>query len=455
MDKSKGIPFGYYPYKCKEYLVHIPCHDHEELCLPTVGIAGMGQGKTQGLASNYALEAFMKGYSVIAVDVAKGEMMNQIIPAIPPDRLDKVVYLDLSNKDYPIPIDWCEVRLYNQRTAMQRLTSELAYFLKSTADPAGDRTRMYLELAAKTVFSVPNTTLLDIPMVLKSKEHRSRLLAKIDDPGLKELWMDYETLTEPQRREFYRPVLFRLNTIMGDQALKNIICQPAKLDYNGQPIINFRKWMDEGYLVLIKAKKTSFGEQGLNDLMAFITAKVWLTALTRDEDKEYTPCLYILDEPQQYLEGSATHFSEMFTESRKWRLKMMFLFHSWVQLKTTDKDLARLLKAALCHWHIYSTSEEELKEMKAYIRPYTVEEALGVKRHWAINHIRVDGDYYTFTSRMMPPPSKRLPRYDHGDIALEHSKKFGNWYEDVENQLMDKERSLLYAMVDDKRRNKR
>ena len=213
--------------------------------------------------------------------------------------------------------------------------------------------------------------------------------------------------------------------------------------------------MDEGYLVLIKAKKTSFGEQGLNDLMAFITAKVWLTALTRDEDKEYTPCLYILDEPQQYLEGSATHFSEMFTESRKWRLKMMFLFHSWVQLKTTDKDLARLLKAALCHWHIYSTSEEELKEMKAYIRPYTVEEALGVKRHWAINHIRVDGDYYTFTSRMMPPPSKRLPRYDHGDIALEHSKKFGNWYEDVENQLMDKERSLLYAMVDDKRRNKR
>jgi hypothetical protein len=453
-DSSKGYPFAYYTYKCKESLVHIPYNDPDELCLPTVAIAGMGQGKTKGMAANTALELFLNGFSVIAVDVAKGEMMNEILSVLPKDKLDKVVYLDFSNKDYPIPLDWCEVRLYNQRTAMQRLTSELAYFLKSTADPAGDRTRMYLELAAKTVFSVPGTTIFDIPMVLKSKEHRHKLLAKIDDPGVKAEWMDYETLSDIQQREFYRPVLFRLNTIMGDQALKNILCQPSKTDENNEPLINFRKWMDEGYLVLIKAKKTAFGEQGLNDLMAFITAKVWLAALTRDEDQEYRPCAYILDEPQQYLSGSANHFEQMFTESRKWRLKLFFLFHSWVQLKQSDKDLARLLKSALCHWHIYSTSEEELKEMKAYIKPYDIDEALAVKKHWAINHLRIGGDYCTFIARMLPPPSDRLPNVDNSNIPLDHSMRYGTWYEIVEKELHDKERSLLYALADERRHKK-
>lgn len=453
LDKARGIPFGYYNMKCKEYIAHIPTIDHDELCLPTVVVAGMGQGKTKGFASNYALEMFLKGYSVIAVDVAKGEIMEQLLSTIPKDRMNKVVYLDLSNPDYPIPLDWSEVTLYNTRTASQRLTDELSHFLKSTSDPTGDRTRMYLEIAAKTVFSISNKTILDIVLILKSAEYRAQLLREIKDPGLIAQWEDWDNLTEAQQREFYRPILFRLNTIMGNQLLKNCICQKPKLDENGEPIINFRKWMDEGYLVLIKAKKSSLLEQGLNDMMSFITAKVWLSALTRDEDKDdYRPCIYLLDEPQQYLSGSANHFAQMFTESRKWRLKLVFLFHSWAQLKEKDKDLARILRSALCHWHIYSTSEEELKDMKSYIKPYTIDEAIALKRHWAINHIRVGGDYHTFITKMIPPPSDRLPRIDNSVIPQLHSKYYGTWYEEVEEELQSKERILLSGPIRTKKR---
>lgn len=452
LDPSKGVPFGYYSIKCKDHVANIPVSDHDELCLPTVVVAGMGQGKTKGFASNYALEMFLKGYSVIAVDVAKGEIMEQILNTLPKRYRDKVVYLDLSNPDYPIPLDWSEVTLYNTRTASQRLTDELSHFLKSTSDPAGDRTRMYLEIAAKTVFSIPGKTILDIVLILKSDEYRYQLLKEIKDPGLIAQWDDWDNLTEAQQREFYRPILFRLNTIMGNQLLKNCICQEPKLDSNGEPLINFRKWMDDGYLVLIKAKKSSLLEQGLNDIMSFITAKVWLSALTRDEDKEdYKPCIYILDEPQQYLSGSANHFAQMFTESRKWRLKLVFLFHSWAQLKEKDKDLARILRSALCHWHIYSTSEEELKDMKTYIKPYSIDEALAIKRHWAINHMRVNGDYHTFITKMIPPPVDRLPRANNSDIPERDSKYYGTWYEDVENNLQSKERILISSLPKSKK----
>jgi hypothetical protein len=451
-DYKSGVPIGDYSYRGVHKTVYLPYKDPDELCLPSVVIAGMGQGKTQGFASNYAIEMFRRGFSVFAVDVAKGELMSQVTAVLRPEELKKVVYLDFSNPDYPIPLDWVEVKLYNKRVSSQRLTDELSHFLRDTSDPVGNRTRMYLELAAKTAFCIDESTLLDIILILKDATYRNTVLKKIKDPGLREQWNEWDTLTEAQQREFYRPILFRLNTIMGNDLLKSCICQPGKLDDSGLPIINFRKWMDEGYMVLIKASKSLLLEQGLNDFMSFLTAKVWLSALTRDEDKEYRPCIYILDEPQQYLSGSANHFSQMFTESRKWRLKLVFLFHSWIQLKQQDKDLARLLRSALCHWHVYSTSEEELKDMRPYIKPYTIDEAMSIKKHWAINHVRAGGDYYTFLAKMMKPPRDRLPHKDNSYLALKYSEEFGTPYNDVAEYIRSKERLLLSAQSDKRKR---
>ena len=81
--------------------------------------------------------------------------------------------------------------------------------------------------------------------------------------------------------------------------------------------------------------------------------------------------------------------------------------------------------------------------MKSYIKPYTIEEASEIKRHWAINHLRIGGDYHTFVTKMLPPPTDRLPKYNNNSLAEEHSKHFGTWYEDVEKELQAKERILL------------
>lgn len=443
---SEGIPFSVYPYKCKEYIAHMPTHDIDELCLNSAVIGGMGQGKTQGYAANLALESFLKGYSVISIDVAKGQISHQILNTIPKDKRDKVIHLDFGDLNNPIPLDWVELVLYDQRAAKQRLTTELVHFLEDAGDNFGARTRMYMEMAAKTVFSVRGTTLLDVSLVLKNKKRRQELLSQINDPFIHQQWLTWDELTESQRDEFSRPIHFRMNTILGNENLRNILCQPAKFDENGEPLINFRKWMDEGYLILIDAKKSSLSGPGLIDFMNFLVSKIWLSALTRDEEGEYTPCMVILDEPHQYLKGVAQHFEQMFVESRKWRLKLNLLFHSWSQLRPNNKDLVKLLESTLCHWHIYSTSEGELRNLKSQISPYTIEEALKIKKHWAINHVRVNGSYHTYVSRMIPPPENRLPIvYDPG-FTNKCSKKFGRPVDEVEASIYERQMILFKSI---------
>lgn len=429
LAESSGVPFGYYTYRMKERVAYLPINDYDELCLPRAVIAGMGQGKTRGYAANFCLEMFFKGFTVFGLDVAKGELLEECLWAIPPELLHRVIVLDYSNVDWPIPTNWSEAISYNSRMASERLTSELCTFILDKKDMDHYRTRKYLELAGKTVFSKGSSTILDVLLVLTSESYRARILKTIKDPGILRDWADFDDMTLGMRRQIYDPILYRLNTIMGQKVLKNIICQRDKLDINGDSLLDFRELMDGGenggYLVILNARKTDLSKQGMSDFVSFLTAKIWLSALTRDPNSELRPCFFVMDEPHQYLRGSLEHYEQMVTESRKWRLGLVYLFHSWSQLRKESKEFVDILTSALPHYHIYSTSTNELRAMSDIIKPYTVEEAARIKRYWAINVLRAQGEYHTFITRMIEPPHKRLPRYNNKDLPSIHSREYG------------------------------
>ncbi|WP_436664245.1 hypothetical protein ACOALA_04160 [Alicyclobacillus acidoterrestris] len=91
-------------------------------------------------------------------------------------------------------------------------------------------------------------------------------------------------------------------------------------------------------------------------------------------------------------------------ESRKWRVGLIFMFHLWDQV---PKSLANSIKAAGPHYHLYTTSKQILRDLAEEIDPFTIEEALKLPRHYAINVIRAGGETITpFMAKMSAPPSK-------------------------------------------------
>jgi hypothetical protein len=111
-----------------------------------------------------------------------------------------------------------------------------------------------------------------------------------------------------------------------------------------------------------------------------------------------------MDEPHQFM-SSAKHWKSMVVESRKWRLGLAWLFHSWEQI---PRDLAEIIKSAGPHYHLYTSSKKTYRDLAEEIAPFTIEEALKTPRFHAINIIRSGGVTVTpFMAKMTPPPSQQ------------------------------------------------
>lgn len=107
---ARGVPLGKVTVGGEKKDVYIPTTDHNILCLPHVGLGGMGTGKTNGLGANMALGFLRAGFSAVCIDVSDGKLIDTVRDALPenfPD--DHIIDLDLGNQEWPIPLNWSEI----------------------------------------------------------------------------------------------------------------------------------------------------------------------------------------------------------------------------------------------------------------------------------------------------------------------------------------------------------
>lgn len=449
---NRGIPLAEAEFKKELLKIYLPTKNYDELCLPVCVIGGMGSGKTKGFTANTALESFRKGFSCIVIDPAKGESCNEIRDALTDEELHRCIDLDFNNVDYPIAVHWQEAIRYGNRLAGEALATMLMDFISDNTDEAGNRTRRYFRNVAKAIFKDPDNTILEIALLLESQSFRNETKKKVTGIARDAIEV-LDQMSSNARIMIAEPILNRLDELMANAAIKCCLAQRPKLDEKGDPLLDFRKLMDgqEGpfekgaYMVLIRASKEALGGKEVRDtLLSYINSKIMLATMTRnDPGREYRPCIIFYDEPHQYM-GSVKVWEDLCVEARKYRVKFVFLFHSWMQLEKKSKEFVRALKGALPHYIIYSTSQDELMAMKDIIAPYTVEEAAKVKTHHAIIKLRAGNQYLEpFIGRMIKPPGMRYPVRDNREHTLYCSKLYGAWWEDVEKDIYDREKVLF------------
>lgn len=389
---TDGLYMGRTTYKGVTKDVYFPVKDHDELCLPRIVIGGMGQGKTQGTGANFAVECVKKGYSVFAIDTAKGELGDQVEGWCNQNGYQKSVKrIRFGQK--PFGLDWCEIN-NSQRAANQFSQEVLAFFDRQGADP-GLETKRYIRLAAKTVASVGGSRLSDIVKLFTDKEHLALQMRKLHEAGRSDLvedWIPFVKLTDGMRGKVLEPVLNRLDILLGDDYIRS--CMESKNS------VDMRKWIDAGYAVILDVPKNELGEEATDVLCALLVAKIWLATLNRKEHNA-NPAFFIMDEPHVYM-SSAKHWRSMVVESRKWRLGLMWMFHAWEQI---PRDLAEIIKAAGPHYSLYQPSKRTFQSLAEESTPFTLEEALKIPRHYAINIWRTGGKIETpFLVQMPKPP---------------------------------------------------
>ena len=316
--------------------INYPIDHFDDLCKTFIYVGAPGSGKST-LAENQAVQIAkinnlpnFNTAGFCAIDVADGALIDNILMSIPEDRLDDVVLLDFSNKDFLPSINLLEFDEKVEKQFPHFIHAEIiSFFKKRFGEQIGFASEDLLSNSLNAILKQTDypKTLLGIIKMLTEVEYREQILKSLRknkrNTSIVRYWDRFEAQSPSVKRDIVKPLLNKVGNLTNNDYLKSIICQ-------NKSTVDFRKIMDEGKILLIKAPKVAVGKVNIEILIPLILSKFWIAALSRFDTNNTNlrrPFFAFLDEPQMYLSNEAG-IEEMLTEMRKYRFGLHFFFQS-------------------------------------------------------------------------------------------------------------------------------
>lgn len=249
--------------------------------------------------------------------------------------------------------------------------------------------------------------------------------------------------------EYIQGYLSRLDEVLGNDLLKYMFAQePHKR-------VNFKKWIEQGKVVIIRLTKTNIGELGTQILMYLLTAKVfWLKKMLNKDPKCKDRCTFIVyNEFFQYMSKSLEELlTQMVVECPKYRLGMLFAFHAPTPNQISDSFWNTLRAASLNYFLFKNTNMKVYKDMEEALKPIPIDVAMKTERFESIFIPYVGGKQHSpFFVKMLEPPYMRQEMYDNRDITEQHKIKYGTELRFIKERI--RERELFMYREDEEEEN--
>jgi len=280
-----------------------------------------GTGKST-LIQTLARHDLQMGYGLAVID-PHGDLAEGILDAVPPSRIQDVIYLNPADLDFPLAFNPLEAVPPDKRYLV---ASGLIVTLKKVwSDFWGPRLEHILRHAVLTLLEQPDSTLLDIPRLLTDERFREIAVSRVTHPQVRDFWFtEFARYSAWLKSEAVSPILNKLGQFLTSLPLRNMVGQRrGRLD--------FRHIMDEGQILIVNLSKGQIGEDNCNLLGALLVTKIQLAALSRADIPEARrrPFYFYVDEFQNFLTLS---FADILAESRKYALNLVLAHQHLAQL---------------------------------------------------------------------------------------------------------------------------
>ena len=270
-----------------------------------------GAGKST-LIANMIINDIRNGEGVAVID-PHGDLAETILNYIPSFRINDVIYLSPSDNVSSFVLNPLEIGGTQKELVASGIVS---IFKKLYGHSWGPRLEYILRNSILTLLEIPNSTFLDVPQLLTNKGFREKVLQKINDPVLKNYWIDeFETMQPRLMSESISPILNKVGQFISSHMVRNIIGSPKST-------IDLEKIMNERKILILNLSQGKLGEDNSSLLGAMIITKIQLAAMNRvgvaeEERKDFY--LYV-DEFQNFATNS---FIKILSEARKYRLNLI------------------------------------------------------------------------------------------------------------------------------------
>jgi hypothetical protein len=285
-----------------------------------VGINGTGKST---LLLNVALQDIAAGDGLCLLD-PHGDLVKEVLERIPENRIDDVILFDPADVENPFglnPFD-CPPDQRDNPKVVDRICSEVVLTLKKLfQDSWGPRLEDLLRNSILTLMATPNSSLLDMLLMLTDEKTRQRYTARVTDPIISRYWQSSFPPSDPKKpqstkqAEHVSSTLNKIGRFLTNPVIRNIVAQPKST-------FDFRTLMDEGKVILVNLSKGELGEDNSSLLGSVLVGKILIAALSRSDTEvgQRRPFHLIVDEYHSFATES---FPTLQSEARKFGIDTM------------------------------------------------------------------------------------------------------------------------------------
>ncbi|OGG07910.1 hypothetical protein A3D05_02580 [Candidatus Gottesmanbacteria bacterium RIFCSPHIGHO2_02_FULL_40_24] len=278
-----------------------------------IGKTGVGKSV---LLKEMILQDIKSGQGVAAID-PHGDLIEGILPLIPPERAEDVIYFDPSDGERPMGLNMLEAYTEEQKHFIVTSIIGLMYKLYDPQKTGiiGPRFEHAIRNAMLTVMVQPGASFVEVVRVLTDSTFVQELLPKVTDPIVRRYWTDQIAQTSDfHKSEVLDYIVSKFGRFVTNKLMRNIIGQ-------SKSAFDFRKVMDEGKILLVNLAKGKLGEENSSFLGLILVPKILVAAMSRvdtQEDQRRDFYLYV-DEFQNF---ATPDFAQILSEARKFRLNL-------------------------------------------------------------------------------------------------------------------------------------
>ncbi len=279
-------------------------------------IGKTGVGKSE-LLKQMIVQDVNEGKGIGVID-PHGDLIEDILKLIPPQRAEDVILFDPSDTERPAGLNMLEAQTEQEK---HYIVSSIVGLMYKLYDPnktgiIGPRFEHAIRNAMLTVMYEPGSTFIEVVRALTDASFVQELLPKVTDPIVRRYWTDQIAQTSDfHKSEVLDYIVSKFGRFVTNKMMRNIIGQ-------SKSAFDFRKVMDEGKILLVNLSKGKIGEENSSFLGLVMVPKILVAAMSRqDVPQEQRRDFYLyVDEFQNF---ATPDFAQILSEARKYRLNLI------------------------------------------------------------------------------------------------------------------------------------
>jgi hypothetical protein len=355
-----------------------------------------GTGKTS-LLKNLIRDDLAEGRGLAVIET-NGDLINDLLDLIPPERTQDVILLDPTDPDYAVGFN-----PFAGSTDPSLVADQLGeLFQRLWSAYWGPRTGQLAHMGLLTLARRSGSTLLDLPRLFLDSRFRDHVLTDLDDPvGLEPDWHWFGELADKEQATVIAPLLNKVRQFTARPVIRAIMGQ-------AKPPLSMQRLMAEHKILLAYLPKGLIGAETAQLMGCLVLTSLWQAAAerTRLPTAQRSPFGLYVDEVQDFADAPIP-WDEMFAQGRKYGLALTVAHQNLEQL---PRELREVVLANARSKAVFALSASDAKVMERLFAPaLTAADLQALDAHAVAAQVALDdGSTARPVTLTTPPPPSPL-----------------------------------------------